>query len=267
MNEADAIFSGKKLYGDDFSLEELKKWYEDEKEGYANLGSKNKTTYNYPYHNLNKLYAYNFLPQHLFFNHALGVGSAYGHEFIPIIDRINKITIIEPSDHLVSNRLNDIVPTYAKPKLTGEIDFPDDHFDLIVCFSTLHHIPNVSYVLEELNRCLKPGGYLLIREPINSMGDWRLPRKGLTKNERGIPLKYFRKKISRLNFKLVHESFCFSMTSFLSRLLKRPLYKSNLYLKIDKVISQIIKFRAGKYHRIGFLNKIAPATVVYVLTK
>ena len=267
MNNLKSSFSGQKLYGDDFSLEEIARWHEDEKEGYANLGSRNKTAYKYRYHNLDKLYAYNFLPENLSFNNVLGIGSAYGHEFIPIIDRIKSITIIEPSDHLVSNKLNDIIPKYIKPNLSGKINFPDRHFDLIVCFSTLHHIPNVSYVLEELTRCLKPDGYLLIREPINSMGDWRQPRRGLTKNERGIPLQFFRKQISRLRLKLVHESLCFSMTSFLCHLLKRPLYNSNLYLKIDRVISQIIKFRAGKYHRIGFLNKIAPAKVVYVLSK
>lgn len=35
-------FNGEKLYGDDFSFDEIKTWYEEESEGYANLGSKNK---------------------------------------------------------------------------------------------------------------------------------------------------------------------------------------------------------------------------------
>jgi hypothetical protein len=54
-------FSGKKLRGDDFSLEEIEKWFEDEKEGYANLGSKNKDNYQYVYHELNKLVSFKYL--------------------------------------------------------------------------------------------------------------------------------------------------------------------------------------------------------------
>ncbi len=38
---------GKKLYGDDFNLDEIKRWFEDEKEGYANLGAKNKERYRF----------------------------------------------------------------------------------------------------------------------------------------------------------------------------------------------------------------------------
>ncbi len=267
MDKIDLFLSGEKLYGDDFSFEEIKKWYDNEKEGYANLGSKNKKTYMYNYHNLNKLYAYSFLPKNLSFNTVLGLGSAYGDEFLPIIDRINDIIIIEPSDHLVSNQLDKIIPTYIKPNLSGKIDFPNNHFDLIICFSTLHHIPNVSYVMGELYRCLKPRGYLLIREPITSMGDWRAPRSGLTKDERGIPLKLFRKLTISLRFKVVKESLCFSMTSFLCKLLKRPIYRSKFYLMIDKIISQLLKFRAVKYHRKSILSKIAPSAVFYVLSK
>ncbi len=39
MNE---YLAGEKLYGDDFSFEQIKNWYDQEAEGYADLGSKNR---------------------------------------------------------------------------------------------------------------------------------------------------------------------------------------------------------------------------------
>ena len=36
----DIYLSGKKLYGDDFTYEEILDWYEDEKEGYSDLEAK-----------------------------------------------------------------------------------------------------------------------------------------------------------------------------------------------------------------------------------
>lgn len=79
----------------------------------------------------------------------------------------------------------------------GKISFEDNSFDLITSFSVLHHVPNVSFVISELVRVLSKDGYLLIREPIHSMGDWSVKREGLTKNERGIHYKLLEQFIDR----------------------------------------------------------------------
>lgn len=266
-------FSGKKLYGDDFDFDRIQQWYEDEKEGYAGLVSENKvwnTQESYGYHQLNILHGYSFLPENKRFERALGLGSAYGYEFLPIISRIDSIYIIEPSDRLVSSRLKGVTLQYKKPSVEGKMDFPDDFFQLETCFGTLHHIPNVSFVLGELHRCLAPGGYLLIREPIHSMGDWRHPRPGLTKRERGIPVEILRRRIRELGFRVIKESFCFAMTSFLERKLgnmfERPLHEYKSYLVIDKVLSGLTAFNL-KYHPKNPIQRIAPSSVFYVLQK
>ena len=36
--------------------------------------------------------------------------------------------------------------------------YPDEHFDRILCFDALHHVPNPRRVLNEMYRVLKPGG-------------------------------------------------------------------------------------------------------------
>lgn len=48
-----------------------------------------------------------------------------------------------------------------------KLDFPNNHFDFVVCSAVLHHAVNVPAVLRELRRVLKPGGQVVaIREPV-----------------------------------------------------------------------------------------------------
>ena len=40
----------------------------------------------------------------------------------------------------------------------------DKRVDLITCFTTLHHVPQLSKILSEFVRILRPNGYLIVRE-------------------------------------------------------------------------------------------------------
>ncbi len=263
-------FSGEFLYGDDFTDAEIEKWYNDEKEAYAKLGSNDKENYHYYLTKLDAKYFFNKLPKNIKYKNVLGVGSAYGHEFLQISSQIENLYILEPSDTLISNSIDKIIPKYIKPTIKGNLSFADNTFDLIVCFSVLHHIPNVSYIIQELTRTLAPGGVLLIREPIHSMGDWTKSREGLTKHERGIPLSIFRKNIATLNLKVINESFGFCMTSFFQRKLGRFLNKNiteyTIYLTIDNFLSNLFKWNI-KYHASNMLDRICPTSVFYILKK
>jgi hypothetical protein len=119
-------------------------------------------------------------------------------------------------------------------------------------------------------RVLKPNGYILMREPIISMGDWRTKRKGLTTNERGIPLNIFRDIIKKNNLIILNEGLCFAMNSFLVRLfrkiLKKPLYSYSFYIYLDKILSKLLTFNVH-YHATKRLQRIAPQVVFYVLKK
>ena len=265
----DKYLSGSALYGDDFSKEQIKHWYEEETEAYADLGSKDEKSYIYGYHPLNILHGFKYLKNKKFKN-VMGMGAAWGHEFYPIIDRITNLHIIEPSDNLRSDYINNLKPIYTKPTVEGTITYPDNYFDLVTCFGTLHHIPNASYVLKELYRITKPGGYLLIREPVISMGDWNKPRKGLTHNERGIPLNHFRAIFKELNAEIINEALCFSMTAFFqrtwSKFFKRPIYTFKLYSWFDKWFSKMLKWNLH-YHATTKLQRIAPQSVFYLVRK
>jgi len=261
--------TGDAIYGDDFTFDQIRTWYEEEAEAYADLGSKDQDNYDYGYHYLNEVHGFRHLPAKSF-NHALGLGAAWGHEFLPIIDRIHHLHLIEPSENLRSEKLNHLTPIYSKPTIEGAIHYEDNYFDLVTCFGTIHHIPNVSFVLSELVRVTQPGGYILLREPVVSMGDWTQQRKGLTKNERGIPLKQLRAIFASLPVEIVQESLFFCMTPFLQRLWakvsSKPIYNSKGYILFDKWFSKLCASNLH-YHASSKLQRIAPQSVYYVLKK
>lgn len=157
-----------------------------------------------------------------------------------------------------------------KPKIDGSLAFDDDSFDLITCFGTLHHIPNMSFVFKEIIRVLKPNGLLLMREPTCSLGDWNKPRKGLTKNERGIPLEIFERILADNPVIILNKTYCFAMTSFLQkilgRFLKKPLYTIKSYIVFDKYLSGALSFNYH-YHRRNIIEKCAPSSIFYIIKK
>lgn len=270
MSNLTEYFSGAKLYGDDFSISEIEKWFVDEAEGYYQLLNDNpemKDSEKYIYHNLNIKNGYALIPIENKFESVLGIGSSYGYEFLPIVDKIKNVTIIEPSDNMISKNILNVAPTYVKPMIDGNMNFEDDTFDLITCFGTLHHIPNVSKVLGEIIRVAKPNGYILIREPIRSMGDWTKYRAGLTKNERGIPLNYFRSFFSKQPVEVVSEKFCESL--FILKTLKIIFglqTGSELYQRIDDIFSKLFAWNIT-YHPSNIFQKVSPGSVFYVLKK
>ncbi len=262
-------FKGKRLYGDDFSLEQIKKWYEEETEGYSSIIGDDYAGYFYEYDELNKYHGFNKIQKKNFKN-VLGFGSAWGNEFESISEFIENITIIEPSDHLISKKIGKITPKYMKPNISGKLDFPDNSFDLITSFGALHHVPNVTYIINELVRVLKPGGYFLTREPIISMGDWRENRVGVTKNERGIPVKCFDEIFNQLNVSVESKSYCMTINSAFERtiglFLKRPTISYRWFVVFDKFISNLLKFNVKYYAKIK-IRKIAPQSIFYVIKK
>jgi SAM-dependent methyltransferase len=248
--------SGDRLYGEDLSQIEIEQWFSDEKEGYRELTPVYR---GYAYHALNIEHCFRYLPDCTFQN-VLGVGSAYGYEFDPIIDRCKDITLLEPSDGFDNPRFR-----YVKPCPSGDFPFPDQCFDLITCFSVLHHIPKVSVAVKEMSRVLAPHGVALISEPIISMGDWSHPRKGLTKHERGIPLRIFRKIIADAGLEIKQENFhSFALSSRWKYLLKDHAYNSRWVVQLDKWLCKLPWF--ADYHATG-IKKLRATGVSFVLTK
>lgn len=259
-------FDGSKLYGDDFSIEQIEQWYEDEKEAYADLGSGNKSNYDYQYHYLNIMHGFDQLPK-MDFDVVLGYGAAYGYEFIPIQNRIKKLIIVDTSEQLTAHDILKIPVEYKRPPISGKIDMEDCSVDLVTSFGTLHHIPNVSYIMGEIYRILKPGGFFLYREPVVSMGDWRQQRIGLTKHERGIPYPIFLETVGKLGYKIRYSSFCFSFLDVqIKKRFNYPIMKNEIYCHFDKIISNLVSSNL-RYHAVSKLQRIRPTNLFCVLEK
>ena len=258
---------GKKLFGDDFAIAKIEEWFEDEKEGYAELGAKTMKKYKYVYHELNAYHGFRHLKQ-IRIKKALGLGSAYGDEFFPIVDKISDLTILDPSDSFSDvKEIKGVSSRYVKPNVTGDMPFESGQFDLITSFGVLHHIPNVSHVLKESYRCLSKGGTMLIREPIISMGDWSKPRVGLTKRERGIPLNIFKQIIIDSGFGIEKFSTCiFPAIPILLNKLSLSAYNSKLATRIDSLLCKLF-FKNYRYHATKATEKLRPVAAFFVLTK
>ena len=262
MNE---YLSGSKLYGDDFNLQELESFYKEEQDAYYDLfiHGKYKPFRNNDY--LHTLYGFQYIRNtSTVFQEVLGFGSGDGRELAPLLDQITHLTILESSEKYFNKKDG---YQYMKASISGDLPFASNRFDLIVSFATLHHIANVSKVISELYRCLKPGGYCLIKEPIVSMGDWRYPRKGCTKNERGIPIRIFDHIILENNFTVLHKHYHeFPLVSKLWTLLSIQVFNNRYTMALDKLLSFLFSFNTT-YHRTSLWEKLGPCYVFYVLKK
>lgn len=261
--------AGELLHGDDFGPEELEAWYADEREGYFALyggapgGDEGRP---YTYEAVAQRHGWRWLGQRRY-RHALGIGSAHGAELRPVLDRSEQVTVLEPADGFEATHIDGKPVRYVKPQASGRMPFDDASFDLIVCFSVLHHVPNVSTVLRECARVLRPGGDMLLREPTHSLGDWRAPRPGLTPRERGIPVRLFRRMIAEAGLSITRETRCmFPLLGRLSPWLGRPVWTSPLLARLDAWLCAL-PIWPDVYHATHAWQKLRPSSVAYVLRK
>lgn len=267
MSDINLYLSGARLYGDDFGPEEIRLWFEDEQEGYANLGARDLDETAYEYHALNVFHGFRHLPAGKRFDHVLGFGSCFGGEFAPIAGRIDRLTIVDPSDAFVRSAVFGVPCTYVKPNAAGTLPFADGTFDLVTCFGVLHHIPNVSAVVGELSRCLRPGGQALMREPIVSLGDWRHPRPGLTRRERGLPIAPFKRILDDQGLTIRRLGYCgFRLLPKVGDRLGVRVYNHLPLVWLDAAGCSLLRWNL-RYHATALWHKFRPESAYLVLQK
>jgi SAM-dependent methyltransferase len=259
-------FLGERVYGDDFSPAQIREWYRQEEAGYYDL-TRAHGTYTYGYHALNRLHGFACLKDRTF-DCCLALGCARGDDVAPLAPRVRKFTAIEPAEQWWADNIAGTPASFIKPAVSGDIALPDDTADLATCLGVLHHIPNAGHVLSEIARVMKPGGIFLMREPILTMGDWRKPRRGLTRNERGFPLAWLDDKIAHAGFHIMRRRLCmFPATKRLGRALRlTSVYNNRALTVLDWLASGMFAWNLH-YHRDTALKKIAPGSAFYVLEK
>ncbi|MCP3732904.1 class I SAM-dependent methyltransferase [Sphingomonas sp. MG17] len=270
MNTSDpkieAALRGERLYGDDFDADEIDAWFADEVEGYTNLDHTDSLTDAYHYSALDAAYAWRSLPPGQL--DIIGLGSAWGSEFKPLVGRVRSLTIVEPGAKFWRRDVAGIPAKYVMPEPSGRLPFDDASFDVGTVFAVLHHIPNVSQVLAEMARVLRPGGKLLVREPVTSMGDWRNPRRGLTRRERGLPKDFIATLSDRIGMDVTREHLVGfgPLLNLATRGSDATPWNNTLFVKVDRLFSKMTRWN-WSYHRTQFLRRFAPTMGCWVLTK
>lgn len=257
--------NGQFLYGDDFSPEEIEAWYTDERIGYYNLAT-NYEKQSYPYRVLNHWHFFRGL-RNKFFPTCLVYGPGDGSDVLPISRNVGRFICIEPARNWWKTSIGTAPAEYYEPNVDGSLPIQDGIINLVVIFGVLHHIPNVTSVLKEIRRVTSSRAILLLREPIHSLGDWREPRPGLTKRERGLPLPWLMKSLAALNFSIRYKQLCmFAPLHRCASLLHVNIYNNLPLVIIDEIFSSMFSWNLH-YWRDTFLKKIAPSSIAIVAEK
>jgi SAM-dependent methyltransferase len=257
--------SGEVLYGDDFTREQIAEWFRVEEHAYAKLAERGGASEAYGYHGLNLHHGFSRIQGPL--GRALAFGSAYGYELEPILNDVERIDVLDSSSKFEEKSIkgSKIFRTLATPD--GTIPFESETFDLVTCFGVLHHIPHVSFTVQEFARVLRPGGWALIREPTTSMGDWSKPRPGLTPNERGIGKAWMKRALEQAGLNLVYQADCmFSPLQVLGSKIGANLYGSLPWVRIDAAFSRMFSWNAA-YVRRTIWHKFGPGSAFFVVRR
>jgi SAM-dependent methyltransferase len=259
-------FAGNKLYGDDLPPAGIAAWFADESQSYFELGAGARPAGFYDYHALNRRHGFRYLPAGKRFQKVLSFGGANGEELRPIASRADQLVVIEPATYPVTD-IDGTPVEYRRPQPSGRLPAEDGEFDLITCLGALHHVPNVTVVVNELARVLKPGGHALLREPIVSMGDWRRKRPGLTRHERGIPLHIFEQIVTGASLAVQRRHRCvFPTSSRLAALLKLNTFNTEWLTGVDSLLCKLTA-RPTTYHPTRWWQKLQASSVFFVVGK
>ena len=125
----------------------------------------------------------------------LDAGCGPGHYSAVLRERGFRVTGVDGSEEMLAiARASSPGVEFKLADLTQRIPLPDASFDYIVCIEVLRYLPNVTPMLSELARVLRPGGACLITAmPLfNINGYWFVNRTaGLLGTKTVSPLRQF----------------------------------------------------------------------------
>jgi SAM-dependent methyltransferase len=269
IDSTDECLTGNRLYGDDFGIADIEQWYKDEENAYFEQVTAKKpdsASFENPYEyaEFNFFHGYSSLAERRF-GRCVVLGCANGQDVKPLAAQVDKFVALEPAERWWRTEIGGTPAEYIKPTITGDIKLPDGCAELAVALGVLHHIPNVSHVVQELARVLKPGAMFIVREPVISMGDWRRPRPGLTKHERGIPPKLLQLILTNHGFHIVKAAPVMVplVPRFAHLIGIRHSYNVSWLVRLDALLSRLLWWNFH-YHRVALFHKFAPTSLFIV---
>lgn len=273
-NPPAAVRRGDVLFGDDLSDEELELWFAQEKEAFFQRdGGRGSVDPWYTYMRLvNERLGFSQVsfPDELARSVlVLGPGSGAEIERFAARNQHWQIYFVEASDNLKKElRRRFPASTLVDVRSSGDLNVPEGSQDVVCAFSVLHHVPNVSHVVCEIARSLRPGGLFLVREPCSSMGVWGSWRAA-TPNERGISSRLLTKMASAVGLELVNAPtpvLYEPLNIIIKRLGVGWLLPTPLFYWLDKWVSLLASFY-DHYWRDAWHKKLGPSAYFYVFRK
>lgn len=100
----------------------------------------------------------------------LGCGAAEKTRQLAESGRVSEVVASEVDEiqHQKNLQIDDLPTVSFKSFGAQAIDAPDDAFDAVLMFKSLHHVPvaDMDAAVDEIRRVLKPGGLAYISEPV-----------------------------------------------------------------------------------------------------
>jgi SAM-dependent methyltransferase len=100
---------------------------------------------------------------------VLDLGCGTGENIPPLIARGANVIGIDISPDLIAlaeqRLMNEQMKATVRVGSAYDTELPDESVDVIFCMSLVHHL-EISRVQQEMNRILRKGGFVILREPI-----------------------------------------------------------------------------------------------------
>lgn len=107
------------------------------------------------------------------FSSVLDMPCGTGAISLPLLDRTDKLTLIDISSNMLAIAKSNIPESKAsKVELVNgdffEMKLPENSYDLIICLGLLAHVNSPEQLLQKISKLLKPGGLLIIQNTDSS---------------------------------------------------------------------------------------------------
>ena len=212
---------------------------------------------------LSDYHGFRHLPSGARFDRVLAFGGGDGEEILPVIDRAKQVTVVDASGLPLHPALAERGARISGPTMNGLMaEEPDGAYDLITCLGVLTYLPDPIATFAELRRCLAPGGWLLLREPIVAMNLEQPEQAGLGRHGRGIPLAIF-DDLVRQGFAVCYRALC---TVPLTRYFVPNSPNNPRAVRVDAALARLLAWNVT-YRATRPWHHLRPKTAAYVLRK
>ena len=115
-------------------------------------------------------------------SHALDIGCGICANSIRLARRGYVVSAADYSEPIIAQARENVSRHQLSDRVTiGREDilnlgFPTDHFDLVLCWGVLMHIPDAERAISQLVRVAKPGGFIVLEEVNQSAPEARMMR-------------------------------------------------------------------------------------------